>query len=488
MIAQIKNLAKHSSVYTLSTFVQRALGFVLLPVYTDIAYIPKTEYGDLALVYTLIAFMTIFYLYGIDLAFMRYFFLGNFRREDVYRTAFSSVLVSSIILSAALILLAPQAAYLLLGPGDYSLFIKLAAGVLFLDSLANLPYLLLRAEEKSATYSLIRIGRFIVELSLNILFVIILRQGIIGILYANLISSAVNILVLLPFQLKYLKGSFSLSVLKPLLRFGLPMLPNGLAYLTVELSDKYLMRLLLDKETLAVYAANYKFGSMFLLVVIAFRTAWQPFFLKVAKEEENPKLIYIKVMTYFTLIGAFLVTAGSYFVGDIVRLPLSATKTIMGGAYWGGIKIIPIILSAYLFYGIYVNLTVGVYIKKKAELMVIFTGLAALVNVGSNFYLMPKYGIMGAAVATLLSYFIMAGSIWIANRRIYPVQYEYGRIGASLIYVIVMLFILYFFEPAFLWRVVLIVLSPLVFIAGGFFRKGEIDFLKKKSGSRMTIL
>lgn len=480
MIKQIKSLAKHSSVYTISTFVQRAMNFVLLPVYTDVAYISKTSYGDLTLVYTLIAFMTIFYLYGIDLAFMRYFFLGDFRRADVYRTAITSVTVSSVVLSAALMLLAPDVAYFILGPGDYSLLVKLAAGVLFLDSLANLPYLLLRAEEKSVTYSLLRIGRFFVEITLNVLFVIVLRKGILGILYANLISSAVNLLLLLPFQLKYLKGNFSWSVLKPLLRFGLPMLPNGLAYLTVELSDKYLMRLLLDKETLAVYGANYKFGSLFLLVVIAFRTAWQPFFLKVAKEEKNPQRIYVKVMTYFTLIGAILVTAASYFVGDVVRLPLTATKTIMGSAYWGGIKIIPVILSAYLFYGIYVNLTVGVYIKKKAELMVLFTGLAALVNVGSNLYLMPHYGMMGAAVATLLSYMVMAGTILIANRRIYPVQYEYGRIAAALVYMIVMLFILYFFQPALLWKILLTVISPLIFLTGGFFRKEEIDFLRKK--------
>ena len=258
------------------------------------------------------------------------------------------------------------------------------------------------------------------------------------------------------------------------------MLPNGLAYLTVELSDKYLMRLLLDKETLAVYGANYKFGSLFLLVVIAFRTAWQPFFLKVAKEEKNPQRIYIKVMTYFTLIGAIIVTAASYFVGYVVRFSLTATKTIMGSAYWGGIKIIPIILSAYLFYGIYVNLTVGVYIKKKAELMVVFTGLAALVNVGSNLYLMPRYGMMGAALATLLSYMVMAATIMIANRRIYPVAYEYGRVAAALLYMALMLFILYFFQPHLLWKIVLVVFAPFIFVVGGFFRKEEIDFFKRR--------
>jgi len=480
MIKQIKNLARHSSVYTVSTFVQRALGLVLLPLYTDTAYISTSSYGDLALVYVFIAFMTILYLYGMDLAFMRYFFLGAFRREDVYRTAFNSVLISAALLSLALLLSAPSIARFVLGPGYYGLYIKLAAGVLFFDTLGNLTYLVLRAEEKSVTYSAIRVGRFLVEVALNLFFVIGLRKGVAGILYANVIASFLNLLVLLPFQLKYLKGRFRYSILKTLLRFGLPMIPNGLAYLIVELSDKYLMRLLLGKHTLGIYAANYKFGSLLLLVVVAFRTAWQPFFLKVAKEEKQPALIYSKVMTYFTLVGAFLVVAGSYLIGDIVRLPLSSTHTIMGGAYWGGIKIIPVILSAYLFYGMYVNLTVGIYIKEKAEWMVLFTGLAAVANIGSNLYLMPHFGIMGAAFATLLSYVVMAGFIFAANQKIYPVSYEYGRIGITLLYMAGMLAIYYIFDPILIWRIVLLALSPLLFLTGGFFSKQELNVLNKR--------
>ncbi len=478
MIRQLSSLLRHSSVYTISTFVQRALGFVLLPVYTDTAYITTSSYGDLSLAYTFIAFSTIIYLYGMDLAFMRYFFLGEYKRQDIYRTAFTSILLSSLVLSAVIFFIAPQIGGVVFGEGDYSLFIKLAIGVLFFDGLANLPYLILRAEEKSAVYSAIRIGRFLLEVVLNILFVIYLRQGVIGILYANVIASFINFLALLPFQFKYMKGVFSLAVLKSMLKFALPMVPNGLAYLTVEVSDKYLMRILLDKDTLGLYAPNYKFGSMFLFVVIAFRTAWQPFFLKAAKEEKDPKSIYAKVLTYFVLIGTFLVSAGSYFIEYIVRIPIYSGKTIMGSAYWSGVNIIPVILAAYLFYGIYVNLTVGIYIRKKAELMVIFTGLAAIVNVGSNLYLMPNYGIMGAAIATFLAYFVMAGSILIANRKIYPVNYEYGRISVCLAYLAVMLFILYYFEPDFIWRVILTVGSPLIFVFSGFFQKREIDVLR----------
>jgi len=199
----------------------------------------------------------------------------------------------------------------------------------------------------------------------------------------------------------------------------------------------------------------------------------------VAREEEQPQNIYARVLTYFVLGGAFVVVAGSYFVEYLVKIPLSASQTVMGVSYWSGITIIPIILTSYLFYGLYVNFTVGIYIRKKTKLMVVFTGLAALVNVSSNFYLMPNFGIMGAAVATLLSYMTMAIAIFIANQWIYPVPYEYGRILAVLVYLSVMLFLFYNYDLTFLLRMILVLCSPLLFYFAGFLRKDEMNMLRK---------
>lgn len=482
LVANLKNLVRHSSVYLLSTFVQRALGLIMLPLYTDTAYISdKSAYGDYSLLYMFIAFMTIIYLYGMDLALMRYFFIKEHRREDVYKTAFAGVLSIAGILSIGSILFADNVALVLLGDVNDQSFIYLAAGILFFDSLTTLPYNLLRAEEKSTLYSIFRIGRFLTELFLNIVFVVWLDKGVEGILLANLTSSALNFLILLPYQFKYLRGRFNWNLFKILARFGLPMLPNGLAFLIVGTGDKYLMRLLLNKDMLGSYAANYRFGAIMLMIVMAFRTAWQPFFLRIS-DQPDAKKIYAKVLTYFTLAGSFLVVGGSYFVTYFVRLPLSSTRTIMGSDYWDGNIVIPFILSAYLLYGIYVNLTVGIYITKRTRLMILFTGLAAITNLICNYYMMPLLGIMGAAVSAVAGYAMMAVSIYIANQRIYPIQYESGRIAFILVYLSVMLSVLYWFEPEFLTRIILIVLSPLIFIITGFFKKAEIEFLRNKVG------
>jgi O-antigen/teichoic acid export membrane protein len=162
----------------------------------------------------------------------------------------------------------------------------------------------------------------------------------------------------------------------------------------------------------------------------------------------------------------------------IVKIPLAPGITLLGQSYWSGIKIIPIILFSYLLYGIYVNLTVGIYIEKKSEWMAIFTGLAAVVNVSSNLYLMPAYGMMGAAYAALLAYFVMMVSIYLANQRLYHISYEYGRIFWIILYVTMALTFYYYFELNILVRLLLIIGLPVLLTLLGFFKEDEKLFMK----------
>jgi len=457
ILAQIKNLTKHSFIYTISTLIQRLQGLVLLPILTDTTYLTtKSEYGDYALIYTFIAFMNVIYLYGIDSAFMRYYFLGRHTREQIFSSAIRILSITALISSVLIYVFADTIAVLIFQSAAYEFFIQVAAGILFFDTLCNLPYLILRAEERSVLYSGLRIGRFLLELFLNILFIIYFKMGVKGILYANLLAAIVNLLVLLPFQIKYLKGVFSLAVIRDLLRFGIPMIPNGVAYLVVELSDRYLMLYLLGKETVGLYSANYKFGTLMLLLVSAFRTAWQPFFLRISKDA-NAKQVYSRVMTYYTALASLIVLSGGYLVEYIVKMPIAPDKTLLGSAYWSGTFIIPLILLSYMFYGVYVNLTVGIYIEKKTWWMGIFTGLAALANIGSNLYLMPRYGIMGAALATLLAYLVMMLSIYFVSGKFYRVKYEYKILAGIYLYLLSGICLFYLVDLSLSLRILIII-------------------------------
>ncbi len=479
ILNQVKSLTKHSAVYTFATFIQRLQGLVLLPILTDPSYLTtKSEFGDYTLIYTFIAFMNVLFLYGMDVAFLRYYFLGEHSRQTIYRSAIQVLSITGFILSVLIFVLAEPVANLIFNEQGYEFFVRIAAAILFFDALCNMPYLILRAEERSTTYTIIRMGRFILELVLNLFFIMYLKLGVKGILFANLTAAVINLIVLIPFQIKYFHGKYSWNAVKGLLRFGLPMVPNGLAYLIVEISDRYLMPRLLNKEILGEYTANYKLGTVLLLLVIAFRTAWQPFFLKIAKQADA-KEIYSRVMTYYIFIAAFVVLAVTMTIEYIVKIPIAPGMTLLGESYWGGVKIIPIILFSYMMFGVYVNLTVGIYIEKKSEWMIIFTGLAALINVSSNFYLMPAYGMMGAALATLLAYFVMMVSIYIANQRLYHISYEYGRILWIISYLTIALILYYYLDLNIIIRLLLIIGLPVLLFLLGFFKEDEKAYMRK---------
>jgi len=479
VLNQVKNLTKHSAVYTIATFIQRLQGLVLLPILTDPSYLAtKSDFGDYTLIYTFIAFMNVIFLYGMDVAFLRYYFIGEHSPKTIYRSAIQVISITGIFLTLLIFAVAEPLAALIFNEQGYAFFVRIAAAILFFDTLCNMPYLVLRAEERSTTYTVIRIGRFILELILNLFFIMYLKLGVKGILYANLVSAIINLVVLFPFQSKYLRGNYSWSAVRGMLRFGLPMVPNGLAYLIVEISDRYLMPRLINKEVLGEYTANHKLGSILLLLVIAFRTAWQPFFLKVAKQSDA-KEIYSRVMTYFLFIAAFVVLMVTMSIEYIVKIPIAPGMTLLGESYWGGVKIIPVILFSYLMFGVYVNLTVGIYIKKKSEWMIIFTGLAAIVNVSSNFYLMPAFGMMGAAFANMLAYFVMMVSIFIANQKLYHIAYEYGRLFWIVCYLAIALVLYYYLDLDILMRLLLIIGFPVLLLLLGFFKEDEKIFIRR---------
>lgn len=481
LVGYIKNLTRHSAIYTVSTLIQRTQGLILLPILTDTAYLAsKSEFGDYTLVYTFIAFMNVVYLYGLDAAFLRYYFLGKHSRKDIYSTAIKSLSATALLTSVLIYLFADTIAVILFNAEGYSFFVKMAGAILFFDTLCNLPYLILRAEERSITYSAVRVGRFVVELILNILFVVYFKLGVKGILYANLAAAGLNLLALLPFQLNYLQAGFSRNIMRDLIRFGLPMIPNGLAYLVVEMSDRYLMLHLLNKETLGLYSANYRFGTLMLLLVSAFRTAWQPFFLKVAGNPEA-KNIYARVMTYYTAFAALIVLSGGYMVEYVIKFPVAVDKTLLGPAYWPGVKIIPLILLSYMLYGVYVNLTVGIYIEKKSNWMGLFTGLAALANIGSNFYLMPTYGITGAALATVLAYLVMTLSIYIFTRKIYPIDYEWKNLVPIYAGLFAGLLIYYIVDLTLLYKCIIIAVYILILFSLKIFREDLKNIISGKN-------
>jgi O-antigen/teichoic acid export membrane protein len=223
-----------------------------------------------------------------------------------------------------------------------------------------------------------------------------------------------------------------------------------------------------------------------MLVVSMYDYAWRPFYFSTAKES-NAKEIFARVLTYLVLSMSVIFLALTFFIGDIAKISIFG-RHIIGPGYWGGLNIVPVVLLGYVFLGISTNLSAGIYIEKKTKYAPLVTGVGAVVNVVANLLLIPPFGMLGAAWATFLAYFIMALAMYVVVQRIYPVRYEIVRLW-KIAFALAAVVMLFYFVPveilissaviAVVWKIALIVLFLILMFAMKFFKAGELSVLKR---------
>lgn len=446
MIEKVFRLGKEAAIYGLSSIIGRLINFLLLPFLTN--YLLKAELGVVANIYAYIAFVFVLYCYGMDSAYMRFVSsleIGDKRQN--FSTPFFSVAVTSVFFSLLIYLFAPSIAGWI-GVTEHANLIQYAAWILCFDTLAVVPFAYLRMENKAKTFAGLRVLNILINVVLTIVFLVVLRLKAEAVFLANLCASALTFLFLFRLALPQLTLRFSKQLYSEMLRFGLPYIPAGLAGIAIQVIDRPIVKALTDDATLGVYQANYRLGVLMMLVVGMFDYAWRPFFLSHAKDQDAKEL-FAKVFTYFVALMMFVFVTASVFIEDLVRIRI-LSRYFIHPDYWGGLSIVPVVLLAYVFTGAYVNFVVGVYLEKKTKYLPYATGAGALVNVAVNFALIPKFGLMGAAVATLLSYVVMAIGIYFPSQRLYHVRYEWGKIIRLAIaaFVALSVYVLLGLEPA----------------------------------------
>ncbi len=427
---KIRELTKDTAIYGISTIVGRFLGFLLVPFYTH--FISRADMGIYTNIYAYLAFLNILYIYGMDAAFMKYNSLAPPEEKSrTFSTAYLAVFLSTLLLSGGLFLLRSPFNALMEVPARYGKLVFYVIFILLFDTLALIPFANLRLERKAKKFAFLKLGNILLNLGLNLLFFIKFRMGIEAIFAANLIASAATFIVLLPEILPRLRPPIRGDLLRRMLRFGLPYLPASLASIVVQVIDRPIVLALTDADTLGLYQTGHKLGIFMMLVVSMFQYAWQPFFLNNAREK-NAKEIFARVMTLFVLAASLLWAVVSLFIDLAAGWEFTAGGSLIAGPFLPGLVVVPVILLAYLFNGIYVNLWAGIYIEEKTKYFPLVTGTGALVNVVANLLLIPRLGIMGAALAVLASYLVMAVLLHGIARKFYPVPYEYGKLARIL--------------------------------------------------------
>lgn len=480
----IKRLFKHSSIYGIGHIFGRSINFLLLPFYTNI--FPRDNYGVVGLLFTYIAILMVVYTYGLDAAFFRFFIIENDkqRRRIIFSTAFYTLLTTSLIFST-FIFLFPDFIVLQVFSKTVqqleiplSLMIRLVSGILFFDTLAFLPFLMLRAQERSTMFIVFKFINIFINIAFNIIFLGFLGYGIEGIFMANFIASLITFIFLLPIIIKGVDFIFSRVTMKDLIYFGLPYSPVTLAIVVMDTIDRPLLEKLADIEAVGLYNAGVKLGMFMAIFVTAFRFAWNPFFLSVSKQA-NAKETFSKVLTYLLTLCSMVFLILSFFIDNIARIEIFGF-TLIGKAYWEGTIVVPLILLAYILYAVYLNFLIGIYLEKKTKYLPIITLVGMLSNMAANCLLIPWIGLVGAATARLIGYCVMAIFLYQVAKRFYRIQYEWNKI-MKLALIVGGFFILGkipIIESYGLMKCGLLFLFPLLLISFNIIERYEINRLK----------
>ncbi len=456
----LKQLAGQTAVYGLGTIVPRLLNYFLLPLYTRLLL--KEDYGIVTELYAYIAFLFVLLMYGMETTFFRYAGKEG-KPEQIFSTTIFSIFTTSAIFVIIVAFFQDSIATALNYP-NHPEYVFYAALIIGLDAFTAIQFAYLRQQNKAFKFSLIRLISVSVIVSLNLYFIwfcdavyktnpdssflilYIPNNQVNYILISNLVASLLSILILSP-QLLKLKYKPDFSILKKMLPYAFPLLIVGVTGMINEVSDKIIFKYLapvpegiVDASKyvmgeLGVYGANYKLAVLMTLFIQMFRYAAEPFFFAQAKEA-NAKQVYADVMKYFVIFGLLI------FLG--VMLYLDIFKYFIGPEHWGGLYIVPVVLMANLFLGMFYNLSVWYKLNDLTKFGALIALSGSIITIIINILLVPKMSYMGAAIGHFFCYLFMLIFSYFLGRKYFPVQYDLKRIAMYFAIALSLFFISYY--------------------------------------------
>lgn len=435
-----KNLFKQTAIYGLATVLPRMLSFLLVMVHTK--KLVKADYGETTILLAYMVFLNVILSYGMETAFFR-FYNSEENKKNVVETSTISIFWTSLGFLALSLFFRNTLSNWINVEVEYVIY---AIWILVLDALVIIPFSKLRAEQRPIAYALLKIGNVVVNMALNLFFLLYLPQIAatnpdtffssiyfenfqIGYIFlANLIASLTTFLVLSP---NYLQVSwhFDVTLWKRMMSYGFPILIAGIAFAVNEHLDKIILEHLLPKDIgksqVGAYGACYKLGLFMVLFATAFRLGIEPFFFSHAKHE-NAKQTYAVITKFFVIFGSLILLTVIVFADLLKKL------MIKDESYWEAMKVVPLIILANFFLGIYNNLSVWYKLTDKTKIGASISIVGAILTLSLNYLLIPKYSYMGSAVATIAAYGSMMLISYFLGKKYYPIPYDMKKIGAYL--------------------------------------------------------
>ena len=417
---QLKRLGKHSAIYGLGGLVSRILAVLLLPLYTH--YLSSTDYGQIETLVALVIVLTIVLRFGISSAFFRFYFDADddAGRRLVLRTSFWFTMAMATFGLVAVVALATPISHALFGEAGATNLVRASAVALWAQMNYEQLTSLFRVEERSVAFVTASLANIALTVGGTVLLVVVLDRGPLGVIVGNFTGTLLVYLALLGFRREQLGLQLDRGLLRRMNQFGMPLVPAALLLWVTNFSDRFFLVKLADTAEVGVYSVGVRIASAMVLLLTAFRTAWPAFAYSIRNDEEA-KRTYAWVLTYLVVLTTWIATALT-LLSPLLVAWLTAPEFATASRVVG-----PLAFAAVAFGG-YIVLAIGVGRAHRTQFNWVITGIAATVNVALNLALIPAYGMMGAAVATVVAYTVMfAGMTW-WSQRIFPVPYQWRRV------------------------------------------------------------
>jgi O-antigen/teichoic acid export membrane protein len=417
-----KHLGKGVLIYGAGDAAIQIVNLLLLPVYVKYDILTTVDYGALALILSIETFAKVLTRWGLDGAFMRFYFDredGEPRRRMTATIVWFMAIANGVLLTAGLAASSWLAARLGLQPG-YLLALRIMLVNISLMAFTFIPLHAMRLRKQAAIYSAFTLARSAGTVALRVLLVIVLGFGITGIYVTDLLLTVVLLGAMWPWLKPLVGFTFSMHELKQALRFGLPRLPAGAASQALDSVPKIVLGRQFPQSEVGVYQNGTTLGSAVSFFKSAFETAWAPFYYETAREPDA-RLVFSKMATYGVAVLALLVAGTTAISREIILL-------VLRPEYLRAVPVVPIIALAMALQGVYQLTSIGLNLTNRTELYSVSTMTAAAVAVAAAVLLIPAFGVTGAAVAVLVAYLTQTIAALAFAQRLYPVPYETGRL------------------------------------------------------------
>lgn len=415
----MRRLARHSAIYGVGGLVSRILATILLPLYTH--YLPPGAFGQVEIVTAATAVLAIVLQLGIASAFFRFYFDAkeHAAKLTVIRTSFWFTMGTATLGLVIGLALAPQISHVI-GLGHAPWLVR--AGAVGLWAQTNYQQLtaLFRVEERSTAFAIASIANVLITVAAMVVFVAVFHWGAIGLVVGNFTGTLVVYLALVAYRTEQLGLEFDRDLFRRMQTFGMPLVPSALALWVINFVDREFVSWYKGNAEVGVYSAAIKIASVITFVMIAFRTAW-PAFAYSIEDDHEAKRTYAFVLTYLLAFASWVALA-------LGALAPWWTNLLTAPGYHRAEKGIALLAFAGAIYAGYTVLAIGSGRARRTQLNWVVTGVGAAVNIALNFWLIPKYGMVGASISTLAAYVVLFAGMTLYAQHVYPVNYQWRRV------------------------------------------------------------